>query len=73
MKARKNFGKYLSVPSVENIKNWRFDPEESATIDVRYLYRIEGKETERAENPEVQVVFPLILITAKPVKPTVLN
>ena len=67
----KNVGKYLSVPSVENIKNWRFDPEESATIVVRYIYRIEGKETERMENPEVEVILPLIMITAKPDKPTV--
>jgi hypothetical protein len=69
----KKVGQYLSDPSVENIKNWRFDPEKSATIVVRYLYRIEGRETERPENPEVEVVFPLILITAKPVKPTALN
>lgn len=68
----KKVGKYLSLPSVENIKGWRFDPEESATIVVRYIYRIEGKETERTENPDVEVTLPLIVITAKPIKPTVL-
>jgi hypothetical protein len=54
----KRVGKYLSLPSLANIKNWRFDSEERTTFVVRYVYRIEGEETERSENPDVQVNLP---------------
>lgn len=67
----KKVGKYLSLPSIANIQSWRFDSEENATFVVRYVYRIEGAETERAENPDVEVNLPLISVTAKPIKPTV--
>src|ERR1700733_15959055 len=66
-------GKYLSAPSLANIKHWRFESEERTTFIVRYVYRIEGKETELSENPDVEVNLPLIEVTAKPVKPTVLH
>ena len=68
----KKVGKYLSLPSLANIKNWRFDSEENATFVLEYVYRIQGAETERAENPDVEVNLPLISVTAKPIKPTVL-
>jgi hypothetical protein len=68
----KKVGKYLSLPSLANIKNWRFDSEEKTTFVVKYVYRIEGAETERSENPDVKVNLPLISVTAKPIKPTVL-
>ena len=64
-------GKYLSLPSLSNIKNWRFDSEGRTTFIVRYVYRIEGEATERQENPDVEVNLPLISVTAKPIKPTV--
>lgn len=67
----KKVGKYLSLPSLTNIQNWHFDSEETTTFIVRYVYRIEGKETERSENPDVEVNLPLITVTAKPIKPTV--
>ena len=67
---QKKVGTYLSFPSLTNIKNWRFDSEET-TFVVRYVYRIEGAETERSENPDVEVNLPLISVTAKPIKRTV--
>ena len=69
---QKKVGTYLSLPSLTNIKNWRFDSEEKTTFVVRYVYRIEGAETERSENPDVGVNLPLISVTAKPIKPTVM-
>ena len=69
----KKVGNYLSLPSVANIKNWSFDSEESTTFVVTYVYRIEGEQTERSENPDVEVNLPLIRVTAKPIKPTVLH
>lgn len=71
VEGEKKVGKYLSLPSLSNIKNWRFDSEERTTFIVRYVYRIEGEATERPENPDVEVNLPLISVTAKPIKPTV--
>jgi len=69
---KEKVGNYLSLPSLANIKNWRFDSEENRTFVLRYVYRIQGAETERSENPDVEVSLPLISVTAKPIKPTVL-
>jgi hypothetical protein len=71
VEGKKKVGEYLSLPSLANIRNWHFDSDEDATFVVRYVYRIEGAETERSENPDVEVNLPLINVTAKPLKPTV--
>lgn len=65
-------GQYLSAPSLANIKNWRFESGESATFVVKYVYRITGKQTEMPENPDVDIDLPVVRITARPIKPTVL-
>jgi len=63
---------YLSVPSIENVKTWRFDTEERLTFAVTYTYRIEGTETLVPENPTVVLDLPLsVAVTARPFKPTV--
>src|SRR5689334_11956359 len=33
---------YLSVPSLENVKTWRFVPDGRGTFVITYSYRIEG-------------------------------
>jgi hypothetical protein len=63
---------YLSVPSLENVKTWRFVPEGFGTFVVTYTYRIEGTETPLPENPTVFLDPPRsITVTARPFKPTV--
>jgi hypothetical protein len=62
---------YLSIPSVENVKTWRFAPEERDTFIVTYTYRIEGAETSKPESPTVVLDLPTtVTITARPVKTT---
>jgi hypothetical protein len=55
----KKIGQYLSVPSLANIKNWRFESEERTTFVVKYVYRIAGKQTELPENPDGRLIYPL--------------
>jgi len=63
---------YLSVPSVENVKTWRFATEERLTFAVTYTYRIKGTETLMPENPTVVLDLPRsITVAARPFKPTV--
>ena len=64
---------YLSVPSLRNIKSWRFDPEAvgRTTFTVIYVYKIEGAETVVPENPRIELDLPRVVrVTVKPVKPS---
>jgi len=62
---------YLANPSLENLKSWKFYPEERTTFIVTYIYRMEGEETLLPENPKVEFNLPyLIKVTRKPFKPT---
>jgi hypothetical protein len=70
-KNQSRFLPYLAVPSVENVRTWRFVPEKRATFIVKYMYRIEGEETLVPENPRVELDLPsLVTVIAKPFKPT---
>lgn len=70
-KAKAAAARYLSDPSLANIKSWQFDPEERSTFLVTYAYEIEGEETPLPENPKVELVLPrLVKVTARPFKPT---
>jgi TonB family protein len=61
----------LSLRSLENVKTWQFESEDRATFVVAYLYKVEGKQTARPENPRVELDLPLLVkITARPFKPT---
>src|SRR5690348_15694806 len=63
--------KYLSNPSLANVKTWQFHPEDRATFIVKYVYRIKGTETPLPENPKVELDLPLLVkVTARPFKPT---
>jgi hypothetical protein len=65
---------YLSVPSLENVRTWRFAPEGRTTFVVTYNYRIQGTETPFPENPTVLLDLPRsISVNVRPFKPTVTN
>jgi hypothetical protein len=69
--AKKAAGKYLSDPSLANVKTWQFDPQGQAALTVTFIYRIQGQPTPQPENPRVELDLPLLVkITAKPFKPT---
>jgi hypothetical protein len=61
---------YLTSPTLENLKSWRFQPEERAVFVVKFIYQIDGEETQAPENPRVDWDLPSIKIIAKPFKPT---
>ena len=42
---------YLSLPSLENVRTWRFEPERRTTFVVTYSYRIQGSRDSVAGEP----------------------
>ena len=63
--------RYLTVPSLENLKTWRFDRREKGRFTVTFIYKMEGEETPLPENHKIELDLPLtVKITAKPFKPT---
>ncbi|SRR6266849_2073676 len=63
--------RFLSEPSLANLKTWQFQSENRATFLVTYVYKIEGEETALPENPKVELDLPrLVKVTARPFKPT---
>lgn len=62
---------HLQVPTVTNLKTWRFDDQVSGVFTVTYTYEIAGTETDAPTNPRVEMSPSLdVKITARPVKPT---
>ena len=62
---------YLLVPTMENVKTWRFVPERRTTFVVTYKYRIQGTETSSPENPTVLLDLPRsITVSVRPFRPT---
>jgi hypothetical protein len=62
----------LETPTVENLKTWRFDSQVAGTFTVTYTYLISGTETDDPTNAKIEVLPALdVMITARPVKPTV--
>src|SRR5580765_4919717 len=61
---KKELGRYLSEPSLTNLKTWRFHPEPRREFIAVYEYRIEGEPSEDPENPRVEFTFPVVKITA---------
>ncbi len=58
---------YLSNPSLENVKTWKFQSEDRASFLVTYIYKIEGKETRLPENPKIELELPRVVkVTARP-------
>lgn len=68
---KKKVGRYLSVPSLANLRTWKFQSEDRAEFRVTYAYRIVGEETNQPENAKVELDHPIsVKITARPFKPT---
>jgi hypothetical protein len=63
---------YLALPTIENLKTWRFGASVNENLVVTYTYEISGSETEGPTNPKIEILPSLdVHITARPVKPTV--
>ena len=61
---------YLTVPSLEYLKTWRFDPLAKDSFTITFIYKIEGEETYLPESPKIEMDLPLtIKVTTKPSKP----
>jgi hypothetical protein len=61
----------LRMPTVSNLKTWRFDDTVNDQFTVTYTYQISGEPTAGPTNPRVKVLPSLdVNITARPVKPT---
>ena len=63
---------HLQVPTITNVKSWRFADDINGAFTVAYTYSISGDETDNPTNPRVEMLPSLdVNITARPVKPTV--
>jgi hypothetical protein len=62
---------HLQVPTIANLKTWRFDDHVSGAFTVSYMYEMSGEPTDDPTNPRVEMLPSLdVKITARPVKPT---
>jgi len=59
----------LNSAARRNALSWKFSPDVSGSVNVRFVYELEKNEVVLPENPEVQMRLPeFVRITAKPVK-----
>lgn len=59
----------LASAARRNVFSWRFGPEVSGTVNVRFVYELEKEEVMQPENPEILLRLPeSVRIVAKPVK-----
>jgi hypothetical protein len=59
----------LLKATIENIKTWRFSTDANTTFLTTFVYRLEGKETSRMQNPKIEMELPVrVTITATPTK-----
>ena len=62
----------LESPTIENLRTWRFDSQVAGSFTVTYTYLISGAETDGPTNAKIEILPSLdVLLTARPVKPTV--
>ena len=65
---------HLQVPTVSNLKTWRFDDTVNGQFSVTYTYQISGEPVDGPSNPKVEVLPSLdVKITARPIKPTCMD
>jgi hypothetical protein len=65
---------HLLLPTVGNIKSWRFADTVNERFGVIFTYQIAGEPTDVATNPRVEILPSLdVNITARPVKPTCMD
>ncbi|MFP5226608.1 MAG: energy transducer TonB [Acidobacteriota bacterium] len=69
---RKSGNPYLFYSTEQNIKTWRFGDAVNTAFDVTFTYEMTDNESDAPTNPTVTILPTLdVLITARPVKPTV--
>jgi hypothetical protein len=62
---------YLTDPSLNIVKNWKFVSGENGNFLATFIYVLEGEETLVPENPKVEMKLPtLIKVSARPFRPT---
>jgi hypothetical protein len=62
---------YLSLPSVANVKTWRFDPGGRITFVVTYVYKIAGEQTPLPANAKIEIDLPrFVKVTVRPFNPS---
>ena len=65
---------HLQVPTVSNLKTWRFDNTVNGQFTVTYTYQISGEPIDGPSNAKVEVLPSLdVNITARPIKPTCMD
>lgn len=56
----------LVLPSIANVKTWRFANDPNGTFVATYIYKIGAFETKVPENPKIEFNFPKVTITTNP-------
>lgn len=65
---------HLAIPTLTNIKSWRFADTVNEQFPVVFTYQIAGEPTDLPTNSEVEMLPSLdVNITARPVKPTCMD
>lgn len=65
---------HLQVPTVSNLRTWRFDNTVNGQFTVTYTYQISGEPVDGPSNPKVEVLPSLdVNITARPIKPNCMD
>ena len=60
----------LAVAATNNVRSWRFAPEQSGRFKVQFIFELTKEEGLQPEKPEVQMKLPLwVRIIARPVRP----
>jgi len=64
--------KWLTAPTLTNLKTWRFETGFPASFRVAFHYVIKGDPAPPPDNPHVALDLPTgVTVTARPIKPTV--
>jgi hypothetical protein len=64
--------RFLETATIANLKTWHFAAEVNGIFTVTFTYAISGSETEEPTNAKVSMLPSLdVVVTARPVKPTV--
>ena len=62
----------LIAPTLNYLESWRFDSDVKTSFVVTFTYKIAGTETDKPTTPKIEVSPSLnVIITARPVRPTV--
>jgi len=64
---------FLTAPTLEYLKSWRFNSDVKDSFVVKFTYNISGPEIDEVATPNIEISPSLdVNITARPVKPVVM-